>query len=94
MKRIRFRRHPSPESQHNNSSATVGILDKHACAHRIGKRPNQGQTNATTWDPGAVRTPPETLEHDLSFIRWNSRSMVTNPQEQLLRIQAAADLHR
>ena len=93
-KEIRFRRPPSPEGQRNNSSATIGILRTHASAHRSGKRPDQGQADATAGDPCTIAASAETLEHRFSLIRWNSRSVVTNTHDNPLCIQAAADLHR
>ena len=94
MKGIRFRRPPSPESQRNNGSLSIGIVDRDAPSHLISKHPDQSQADATTWDSSAVRAPTETLEHSLTLISWDSRSMVTNMHDNPLCIQAAADLHR
>ena len=40
MRRIRLRRLPSPERQHNNSSLCVGIFQRNASAHRFHRGSN------------------------------------------------------
>ena len=93
-RKIPLRRHPSPEGQRDNSSLSVGILHRHASAHRFYKHPDQSQADATAWDTGTVAAATKTLEHGLTLILWDSRTMVTNIHDNHLFIQIAADFHR